>query len=183
MARCSRWLVFVEGVGQAGRKMPEYFWGENLSGVRRKPLRVGLSGKLVYSPHLYGPGLVQYMHYFRSAGFPSAMPHVWHEHFGFLLGRRDVTVVVGEWGGPLASEADERWQRELVDYLEEQVTKGCLLGGPPAAEETTREQLLRPCNTDTLRNEDIADLDGCLPSQQQLERISKIRRIQPGGLR
>lgn len=115
--RCSRWLVFVEGIGQSGRKMPEYFWGENLSGVRRKPLHLAQPGKVVYSPHLYGPGLVEYMHYFRRADFPASMPHVWHEHFGFLLGRKDVTVVVGEWGGPLATLADASWQRELVDYL------------------------------------------------------------------
>ena len=115
--RCSRWLVFVEGVGQAGRKMPEYFWGENLSGVRRKPLHLAQPGKVVYSPHLYGPGLAGYMHYFLWADFPASMPHVWHEHFGFLLGRSDVTVVVGEWGGPLNSPEDTRWQHELVDYL------------------------------------------------------------------
>jgi endoglucanase len=115
--RCSRWLVFVEGVGQAGRKMPEYFWGENLSGVRRKLLHLAQPGKVVYSPHLYGPGLAPYMHYFLRPDFPASMPSVWHEHFGFLLGRSDVTVVVGEWGGPLTSQEDASWQRELVDYL------------------------------------------------------------------
>ena len=115
--RCSRWVVFVEGIGQAGRKMPEYFWGENLSGSRRKPLQLSRPDKLVYSPHLYGPGQSDYMHYFQGADFASRLPHVWHEHFGFLLGHADVTVVVGEWGGPLSSEADARWQRALVDYL------------------------------------------------------------------
>ena len=50
---CARWVVMVEGVGQAGRSTPEYFWGENLQGARRRAVELPLQDKLVYSPHVY----------------------------------------------------------------------------------------------------------------------------------
>ena len=53
LRECARWIVLVEGIGQAGRITPEYFWGENLEGVRRKRLSLHLPDKLVYSPHVY----------------------------------------------------------------------------------------------------------------------------------
>lgn len=53
LRECSRWIVLVEGIGQAGRIKPEYFWGENLEGVQRKKLNLHIPDKLVYSPHVY----------------------------------------------------------------------------------------------------------------------------------
>ena len=95
--------------------MPEYFWGENLSGCGAS-YRISRNRARWFTATPAGPGLAPYMHYLRP-DFPSSMPSVWHEHFGFLLGRSDATVVVGEWGGPLNSQEDASWQRELVDYL------------------------------------------------------------------
>ena len=112
---CPRWLIFVEGVGQAGRDMPEYFWGENLRGVQRRPVALATPRKLVYSPHVYGPGLFAGMHYFEGSNF-SRMPAVWHNHFGFLFDDPEATVVVGEYGGPMV-RSDYDWQHALVDYF------------------------------------------------------------------
>eukprot|EP00965_Chrysotila_dentata_P136180 4502366-Pleurochrysis_carterae.AAC.3 len=142
------------GIGQAGRKVPEYFWGENLEAARHSQITLAVPDKLVYSPHIYvrfkpsrslieldanmdvhvlgpwhtrcgspwrcsdvqGPGLVEYMHYFMDEHFADDMPHVWNTHFGFLFGGK-AGVVIGEWGGPLKTEADRQWQRAVVDYL------------------------------------------------------------------
>ena len=112
LRQCSRWVTLVEGIGQGGRTLPEYFWGENLAGVRTHPLRLEVDDKLIYSPHIYGPGLSDYMHYFRGE---TPMAAVWDTHFGFLYAKS--TVIIGEWGGPLKDDADRSWQHEVVDYL------------------------------------------------------------------
>ncbi|KAL1530709.1 hypothetical protein AB1Y20_001608 [Prymnesium parvum] len=117
LAECARWVVLVEGIGQAGRVKPEYFWGENLEGVRRRKLRLHLEDKVIYSPHVYGPGLSRLMHYFDDPQFAQAMPQVWHAHFGFLLDDPSTTVILGEFGGPYNKPADIEWQRSLVEYL------------------------------------------------------------------
>ncbi|KAL3914078.1 MAG: hypothetical protein SGPRY_007751 [Prymnesium sp.] len=122
LRHCARWVVFVEGIGQAGRVTPEYFWGENLEGLRHRKLSLHLPDKLVYSPHVYvsrplGPGLWRFMHYFNEPRLAETMPRVWHTHFGFLLEDPTFTLVLGEFGGPANKPADIEWQRTLVDYL------------------------------------------------------------------
>ena len=47
----NRWAIFVEGVG-ASRKPSQVFWGENLEGVRWRPLKLPTANKVVYSPHV-----------------------------------------------------------------------------------------------------------------------------------
>ena len=115
LRQCSRWVTLVEGIGQGGRTLPEYFWGENLAGVRTHPLKLEVDDKLIYSPHIYGPGLsdsASSFHYFRGE---TPMAAVWDVHFGFLYAKS--TVLIGEWGGPLKDDADRSWQHEVVDYL------------------------------------------------------------------
>ena len=58
-----RGLFFVEGVGENARTSAPsnvgHFWGGNLEGVRDYPVDVGgLNNRVVYSPHVYGPGEV-----------------------------------------------------------------------------------------------------------------------------
>ena len=52
-----------------------YWWGENISPQRSRPIRLALPDRLVLSPHTYGhnPG----MWYMGAADFPANMPAVW----------------------------------------------------------------------------------------------------------
>ena len=54
-----RLLVFVEGTSGVQQPIttPEAaFWGGSLASARQNPVRLANPAKLVYSPHVYGPG-------------------------------------------------------------------------------------------------------------------------------
>jgi endoglucanase len=109
-----RILVFVEGVGGMGYGgVYSPFWGENLTGVAGAPFDVP-PARLVYSPHAYGPSISEQV-YFKQDTFPSNMPDIWDEHFGYLF-ERDQPIVPGEFGGRYAG-SDQIWQDAFVDYL------------------------------------------------------------------
>ena len=114
LERNPRILVFVEGIGGMGYGgVYSPFWGENLTGVTGGPFDVP-AARLVYSPHAYGPSISDQA-YFRQSTFPSNMPDIWDEHFGYLF-ERDQPVVVGEFGGRYMGQ-DQIWQDAFVDYL------------------------------------------------------------------
>ena len=124
---CPRWLLFVEGVSHttasgapaAGPKQSDYGhnWASNLEGVRARPLTLpaDAAGKLVYSPHIYGPSVAP-QPYFDAPEFPHNMEAIWDAHFGFIAAERRGCVAVGEWGGwNMANDAV--WQRAFSAYL------------------------------------------------------------------
>ena len=119
LSRCARWVVFVEGVAHLGTdSTAEFFWGENLVDAGRVPVQLNQPGKLVYSPHAYGPGDGgddHHMPYFDEDDFPANMELLWRRHFGYLA-RMGETVVVGEWGGFFKGK-DRQWQEAFRDFL------------------------------------------------------------------
>ena len=114
LALCPRWMIFVEGVGYTpgapglDDASQGVWWGENLAGVRRAPIRLSDGSRLVYSPHTYGPG-VYLQEYFKDPAFPQNMPAVWDAHFGFVQRTTGVPVVIGEIGG-VYEDRDREWQ-------------------------------------------------------------------------
>ena len=84
LSQCSRWLVFVEGVGHtpgapganSKHHSAQIFWGENLVGVADAPVELEQAGRLVFSPHAYGPSVWE-MTYFEDETFPSNMDAIW----------------------------------------------------------------------------------------------------------
>ena len=124
LSECPRWLIFVEGVGTANKD--EFcdlcFWGENLLGLRRASIQLPLPGRLVFSPHVYGPGTNDRMYYFNTSAFPQFpdnMPAVWRQHFLGPARLAKTTLVVGEWGGVYTGK-DELWQDEFKSFLLEE---------------------------------------------------------------
>ncbi|WP_297487630.1 glycoside hydrolase family 5 protein [Thermococcus sp.] len=116
------WLIFVEGtqythVPRIDSEIEKNgwwtFWGENLMGVREYPVRLP-KGKVVYSPHVYGPS-VYMMDYFKSPDFPANMPAIWNAHFGYLTDL-NYTIAIGEWGGTYRG-LDKVWQDSFVQWL------------------------------------------------------------------
>ena len=144
--KCPRWLIFVQGVGNcqgeqvnaAGQCMnpsaPGHqdtsistWWGENLQATEAFPVTFGkqyvmgdpLTGKIVYSPHTYGPG-VYAQPQFAEASFPNNMPHIWDTQWGYLVRKNIAPVVVGEFGGFYdAKPKDKILQDRLIRYLSE----------------------------------------------------------------
>ncbi|MBI4493833.1 MAG: cellulase family glycosylhydrolase [Chloroflexi bacterium] len=108
-------LVFVQGVERYGDDW--YWWGGNLRGVRDAPIRLQVPGRLVYSPHLYGPSVYP-QSWFQAADFPRNLPLVWNAHWGYVAREGLAPVVLGEFGARSAGDdADGKWQQTLMDYL------------------------------------------------------------------
>jgi endoglucanase len=113
-------LIFVAGIqGDAGGAVPgavgpsPYYWGENLEGIRQKPIAAGdWANRIVYTPHCYGPNINDRT-WFHEPSFPGNMPVIWDAHFGFAqqLGH---TVVPSEWGGLPSSN---QWMESFATYL------------------------------------------------------------------
>ena len=80
------------------------------------PVHLGDMTKLVYSPHVYGPGVYN-QDYFKAADFPNNMGAVWESHFGFVAEATHQPIVVGEMGGWYLNE-DKKWQDWAIDYME-----------------------------------------------------------------
>ena len=143
---CSRWLLFVEGVGQCRDVVStdnneahhpcqhpaavgqdttyNAFWGENLQGVRMSPILITderdgepVHDKVVYSPHSYGPGVFA-QHYFQDSDFASHMPAIWDMQYGFISRDDAAPVIIGEWGGR-GNGDDGIWQEAFREYLTE----------------------------------------------------------------
>lgn len=113
------WLIVVEGVdanvkGQSG----SYWWGGNLKGVRKYPVRLKEPNQLVYSPHDYGPG-VSSQPWFTDQKFPANLPSVWEANWGYIHKEKIAPILLGEFGGRSVDSASKegKWQNALVDYI------------------------------------------------------------------
>tara|TARA_B110001452_G_scaffold85805_1_gene70125 strand:+ start:470 stop:3088 length:2619 start_codon:yes stop_codon:yes gene_type:complete len=120
LRQCKRWLVFVEGTGNEPPAEPGMEWGENMLGVRHKRVRLSNDSKLVYSPHVYGPGLFQANNirepdYMRDDEFPYSCRDVWERHFGYVPDFTRRPMVIGEMGGNYRGR-DRQWQQEFIRY-------------------------------------------------------------------
>ena len=107
-------LIFVQGVERDG---PTWYWrGGNLRGAGRAPVRLSIPGRLVYSPHDYGPGVYP-QPWFDDWRFPLNLPLVWDHFWGYLAQSGQAPVVIGEFGGRSTGlDREGRWQRALLAY-------------------------------------------------------------------
>ncbi|MCX6111011.1 MAG: glycoside hydrolase family 5 protein [Proteobacteria bacterium] len=107
-------LVFMEGVGSIGTSSTAVFWGENLFEAATNVPNIPQS-RLVFSPHVYGPS-VSKQSYFSVAGFPTNMPAIWDEHFGYLK-NQGYCLAIGEFGGKYVDQ-DKIWGDTFVAYIQ-----------------------------------------------------------------
>mgnify|MGYP006271644471 FL=1 len=114
------WLIVVEGVEKnvPGQQLPGHWWGGNLEGVRRAPVRLKVKDRVVYSPHEYGPGVHQSA-WFKEPTFPANMPDRWRKGFYFIVEEKIAPVLVGEFGGRQTGPdtTEGVWQRSFVEFL------------------------------------------------------------------
>lgn len=92
-----RLLIFVEGVDNyAG---DTYWWGGNLEGVRRSPVQLAVSNRLVYSAHEYGP--TEYAQpWFNAATSSQNLVQIWRRHWAYISEAGIAPVWIGEFGTP-----------------------------------------------------------------------------------
>lgn len=103
------WLIFVEGISSAN----------DLSGVRKRPVKLSVEGRVVYSAHVYGwSGWGELQPYKRTSyeRFSKKMMENW----GYLLEQDIAPVWVGEFGAPdKPSDGDLNYWKHLIEFLRE----------------------------------------------------------------
>jgi endoglucanase len=110
-------LIFVQGVERSGDDW--YWWGGNFIDAKASPVQLDLPGRLVYSPHDYGPGVYE-QGWFAAADFPDNMAAIWDAHWGYLAHEQTAPVIIGEFGGrSVGDDAEGVWQRALMDYADQ----------------------------------------------------------------
>ena len=110
-------LIIVQGVEQVQGDW--YWWGGNLIGAREQAVQLNVPDRLLYSTHVYGPGVYP-QPWFSEPNFPENMPEIWDRHWGYLHKENIAPVIVGEFGGRSVGDDQEGiWQRALVSYLRE----------------------------------------------------------------
>jgi endoglucanase len=112
------WLIIVEGIDTF--QGDSYWWGGNLEGAARFPVRLSKPDKLVYSAHDYGPGVYnqQWFQAPNPADLAHTLPAVWEKHWAYLQKNGTAPVFVGEFGGrSMGQDTEGVWQRTLVTFL------------------------------------------------------------------
>ncbi|EOD29661.1 hypothetical protein EMIHUDRAFT_233753 [Emiliania huxleyi CCMP1516] len=117
LARCPRWLIFVQGIANNGgwcRNHPSglhsghtCWWGEAVHPHRAHPIELSDASKLVLSPHAYGDDS-------KNPNHPGT-PEVWDTHWGLIPSEEGTPVVLGEWGGLWDDTGP--WQERMQEYL------------------------------------------------------------------
>jgi endoglucanase len=114
------WLIVVEGIEKtvAGGKLDTHWWGGNLEGVRRAPVRLSRANRLVYSPHEYGPGVFP-QPWFGRPDTAQLLARRWRDGWGFIREQGIAPLLVGEFGGRRVDlqSPEGRWQRQFLDHL------------------------------------------------------------------
>ena len=117
-------LIFVEGVDRFEDTTD--FWGGDLAGVRKAPIRLTVPGRLVYSVHFYGPNESS-QPWFSAATTPGSLVAHWRRNWAYLSESGVAPVWIGEFGAPndvnslssMAPGSEGQWFQTLMEYLVE----------------------------------------------------------------
>lgn len=114
LAANPHWLIVVEGVQSYNNDY--YWWGGNLLGAGKSPVKLNVAHRLVYSAHDY-PSSVSGQPWFSAANYPANLPGVWDAHWGYLAKDGVAPVLLGEFGSRLATTSDRQWFDAMIAYL------------------------------------------------------------------
>jgi endoglucanase len=109
-------LIIVEGVGTYNGQ--SIWWGGNLMGAQAYPVRLNVPNRLVYSPHDY-PESVYPQTWFNAANYPSNLPAVWDQYWGYLAKQNIAPILIGEFGTRFATTRDQQWLEALKVYIQQ----------------------------------------------------------------
>ncbi|HEY7417394.1 MAG TPA: cellulase family glycosylhydrolase, partial [Ktedonobacteraceae bacterium] len=108
------WLIFVQGVDCYNNSCS--WWGGNLQGVKQHPVQLNVAHQLVYSVHDY-PASLYAQSWFSATNYPSNLPAVWSQNWGYIQQEGIAPVWVGEFGSKLETTKDKQWFSSLIHYL------------------------------------------------------------------
>lgn len=109
-----RLLIIVEGVEvQSSSKT---WWGGGLADARKRPVRLKVDHRLVYSTHDY-PASVYAQPWFAAKSYPKNLPAIWKASWGYLQEGGTTPVLLGEFGTKLETTSDRQWLTALVEYV------------------------------------------------------------------
>jgi endoglucanase len=109
-------LIIVEGVEKYGKTGG--WWGGNLRGAADNPVRLDVANRLVYSAHDY-PSSVAPQDWFSDPSYPSNLPSVWHDAWGYLVDGGVAPVWIGEFGTKNQTTSDQQWFQAMASYIAE----------------------------------------------------------------
>jgi len=118
------WLIFVEGIQTYNGQST--WWGGNLMGAGQYPVVLNVANRVVYSPHDY-PASVSNQPWFGAANYPTNLPEVWDQYWGYLYRQNIAPVWLGEFGSLLQTTSDQQWYQQITAYLAN--TSGAPAGG------------------------------------------------------
>ncbi|HXU74121.1 MAG TPA: glycoside hydrolase family 5 protein [Polyangia bacterium] len=107
-------LVIVEGIQTVGGDT--YWWGGNLKNAGQFPVQLSVPNQLVYSAHDY-PSTVFAQTWFSAPNYPSNLPGVWDQHWGYLVTQGVAPIWVGEFGTEDVTASDQQWFAAIASYL------------------------------------------------------------------
>ncbi len=115
-------LIFVEGNDCYSGVCA--WQGENLLGVGKYPVVLGVANQLVYSAHDYGPNLYG-QPWFNSSTTPASLNAIWNQFWGYIGNQGIAPVWLGEFGTDQTNSDIEnstpgsqgQWFQSLVSYL------------------------------------------------------------------
>ncbi len=114
------WLIIVEGVncyGPGGSTTGDCdWWGGNLEGVAKSPVRLNVPNQLVYSTHDY-PASIYPQPWFSAPDYPANLPGLWDKFWGYIVKQAIAPVLLGEFGSRLQTTSDQQWLTTLINYL------------------------------------------------------------------
>ncbi|MFZ5990097.1 MAG: cellulase family glycosylhydrolase [Bacillota bacterium] len=109
-------------VDHAGQPSKYYYnwWGGNLRGVKEHPVKPeGYEGKVVYSPHDYGPSVWQQPWFYPGFNKDTLYKDVWGPNWFYIHENNLGPVLVGEWGGKLEVGDTLTWLSSLAEFIDE----------------------------------------------------------------
>lgn len=108
-------LIIVEGVERQGNG-ENTWWGGGLADVKKHPIKLSVSNRIVYSPHDY-PSSLYNQKWFNASNYPKNLPGQWDKSWGYIHKQNIAPILVGEFGTKLETESDKKWLSSLVSYL------------------------------------------------------------------
>jgi len=111
----SHLLIIVEGVDKQSSTSYTW-WGGALAAVAKKPVKLHVGHRVVYSPHDY-PASVYRQTWFTAKNYPNNLTTMWKKNWGYLAQKGIAPVLLGEFGTKLETTSDKKWLSKLVGYL------------------------------------------------------------------
>lgn len=108
-------LIIVEGVSEYNGQYT--WWGGNLMGAKKYPVRLDVPDRLVYSTHEY-PETIYPQPWFRASNYPDNLPAVWDKYWGYLVKENLAPVLIGEFGTRYETEKDQEWLAAFQKYIQ-----------------------------------------------------------------